>query len=253
MATGFLPAHADPDLANEVEAAMASIPVDFGGGASIFKGTLMGALIVAEGMRTIVEIGVHRGRSLVALGVAARRVSGARVWGVDPYALTAYPDPSMGGSGPAGVADWLRDHDFEAAHRDAREAIGRLGLGEVCELLRETGADAAPRFSPESIDLLHVDGNHSEEAVRADLELYLPRVRPGGVVVIDDISWASVRGAAEPLTAGARILFELIDLENRAGLDVGNDFRVCRLPGEPPPPAPVKRRRRWALRGRRPR
>ncbi len=46
----------------------------------------------------------------------------------------------------------------------------------------------------------------------------------------DDISWRSVRSATEQALAGCPILFELVDLENRAGLDVGNDFRVYRLP-----------------------
>jgi len=209
---------------------MSSIEVDFAGGASIFKGVLMGSLIFTERMRTIVEIGVHRGRSLVALGAAARATPDAHAWGIDPYSLAAYPDPTMGGAGPDGVDEYLLDvHDFQAAHLDAVAAIERCGLGEACSLLVRSAADAAPLL-PRPVDFLHVDGNHSEEAVRSDLEIYLPLMRPGGVVVIDDISWASVRAAAESALAGAEIIFELVDLENRAGLDQANDFRVYRLP-----------------------
>ena len=120
--------------------------------------------------------------------------------------------------------------DFESARRDALQAIAAHGLDGSCTLLHETAADAAPRFAPASIDLLHVDGNHSEASVRDDLQRYLPLVRPGGVVVVDDISWSSVRRAAEPLLDGAEIVFELVDKENRAGLDLPNDFRVYRLP-----------------------
>jgi len=222
------PAAGSP-LGAEIAAVVATVPIDFGGGSSVFKGVLRGSLIAAEGLRTAVEIGVHRGRSLVALGVAERAIGG-RAWGIDPYALTAYPDLTMGGAGPAGVDDWLRQHDFDAAHRDATRAIAGNGLEDSCTLLREPAAQAASRFAPHTIELLHVDGNHSEEWVRDDLQRYLPLVRPGGIVVVDDISWRSVRRAAEPLLADAEIVFELVDKENRAGLDFGNDFRVYRLP-----------------------
>jgi predicted O-methyltransferase YrrM len=221
----------DPTLAGAIQAAMETIAVDFAGGASVFKGVLMGSLVVTERLRTVVEIGVHRGRSLVALGVAARSTPGAHAWGIDPYSLAAYPDPTMGGAGPEGVDEYLLQvHDFEAARADATGAIDRLGLGGACSLLVRTAADAAPAL-PRPVDFLHVDGNHSEEAVRSDLAVYLPLMRPGGVVVIDDISWSSVRAAAEPALAGCEIVFELVDLENRAGLDQANDFRVYRLPG----------------------
>jgi len=37
------------------------------------------------------------------------------------------------------------------------------------------------------VDLLFVDGDHSEEGVRRDYELYSPLVRRGGLVVFHDI------------------------------------------------------------------
>ena len=230
LAVGIDPlgAYAGTALGTEIAAAVATVPVDFGGGSSVFKGVLMGSLIASEGLRTAVEIGVHRGRSLVALAVAERAVGG-HAWGIDPYALTAYPDPTMGGAGPAGVrrlAARCTTSRRRSATRGRRSP--RNGLDGCCTLLQGTAAEAAPRFAPASIDLLHVDGNHSEASVRDDLQRYLPLVRPGGIVVVDDISWRSVRRAAEPLLDGAEIVFELVDKENRAGLDLRQ--RLPRLP-----------------------
>jgi len=44
-------------------------------------------------------------------------------------------------------------------------------------------------------DLLHIDGDHSEAAVRADWADYSPLVRPGGLVVFHDISDGGPIGA----------------------------------------------------------
>jgi methyltransferase family protein len=220
---------ADNPLAAAIATAVSAVPVDYGGGSSIFKGTLMASFIVGEELRTAVEIGVHRGRSFVALGLAERAIGG-HAWGVDPYTDTAYPDPTLGGVAPEGFDDWLDRREFDAARDDALRAIAANGLEASCTMLRQTSADAASRFAPASIDLLHVDGNHSEASVRDDLQHYLPLLRPGAILVLDDISWRSVRRAAEPLLEEAEIVFELVDTANRAGLDLPNDFRVYRLP-----------------------
>ena len=53
-------------------------------------------------------------------------------------------------------------------------------------LLRMTFNDAATYFGDESIDLLHIDGLHTTEAVRHDFETWLPKLAPGAVVIFHD-------------------------------------------------------------------
>ena len=55
-------------------------------------------------------------------------------------------------------------------------------------LLRSTFDEALPRFADESIDLLHLDGHHTEEAVWHDLESWLPKLRPGGILLMHDVT-----------------------------------------------------------------
>jgi predicted O-methyltransferase YrrM len=42
-------------------------------------------------------------------------------------------------------------------------------------------------------DLVHIDGNHDTEVVTKDVELYLPRLNRKGFIILDDISWDSVK------------------------------------------------------------
>ena len=47
--------------------------------------------------------------------------------------------------------------------------------------------DAASYFADESIDLLHIDGLHTYEAIRHDFEKWLPKLAPGAVVMFRSI------------------------------------------------------------------
>ncbi len=42
-------------------------------------------------------------------------------------------------------------------------------------------------FGNESIDVLHIDGDHSYDAVSRDYQIYSPLVRTGGVIILHDI------------------------------------------------------------------
>lgn len=43
---------------------------------------------------------------------------------------------------------------------------------------------------PQDIDMLFVDGNHTYEGVKKDIDLYFPKIKTGGIIAMHDIGWA---------------------------------------------------------------
>ena len=66
----------------------------------------------------------------------------------------------------------------------ARRTVARCDRGSV-EWMRATSRDAATRWRGE-IDLLFIDGDHSEPGVREDWELWSPLVKVGAHVALHD-------------------------------------------------------------------
>lgn len=89
------------------------------------------------------------------------------------------------------VDTWLGDdhagHYGEDVFREV-DRINRENYSSFSRLLRMRFDDAVHYFSDGSIGILHIDGLHSYEAVRNDFELWLPKVKDGGIILFHDIN-----------------------------------------------------------------
>lgn len=54
------------------------------------------------------------------------------------------------------------------------------------KLVKKTSADAAADFKDESVDFILLDGDHSYEGIKADLNAYYPKLKKGGHMFIHD-------------------------------------------------------------------
>jgi hypothetical protein len=54
-------------------------------------------------------------------------------------------------------------------------------------LLKMSFAEALKYFKNQTIDLLHIDGFHSYEAIKKDFETWIPKVSPNGIILLHDI------------------------------------------------------------------
>jgi hypothetical protein len=89
------------------------------------------------------------------------------------------------------VDTWLGDRHTGAYGEEVFESVRRSNerhYAGFSRLLRMTFDEAAPLFTPDSVDLLHIDGLHEYAAVRHDFETWFPKVRPGGIVLLHDIA-----------------------------------------------------------------
>ena len=71
-------------LNKQIESMLTNILPDFGGGCSLFKAKLLAKLIIDNNLKSSIDIGVYRGRSLFPQSFA-HKLTGGVVYGVDPY------------------------------------------------------------------------------------------------------------------------------------------------------------------------
>ena len=85
-----------------------------------------------------------------------------------------------------------------------------FAVAGVAKLFDPAGSEkAAVDFAARNMrfGLIHVDGNHDTAKVLRDVELYFPLLRRGGFLVMDDVSWSSVKPALDVVASKATLLF----------------------------------------------
>ncbi|NNC81493.1 MAG: glycosyltransferase [Acidimicrobiales bacterium] len=120
--------------------------------------------------RRFVELGTHFGASFFAAAQAAKRLD---------FPMEAIAIDSWEGEYHTGGYD-------ESVYESVVRVIDDRGYENVT-LLRMLFDEGAAEFAESSIDLLHIDGLHTYDAVKHDYETWIDAVVPGGLVMFHDI------------------------------------------------------------------
>lgn len=97
---------------------------------------------------------------------------GRKLFSIDPwreFTLADYQDDSN-------ASQQIQDENYQITRRSLAKFGGRS------ELMRMTSAEAAATMADHSLDFVYLDARHDYASVKEDIDLWFPKVKPGGIV-----------------------------------------------------------------------
>lgn len=129
-----------------------------------------------------VEVGVFTGSSLLPVAAALRHLDSGLVFAIDSWSNEeavknlANDDPNKA---------WWSQVDMADAYARFRKCLDEWCLNKFCVTICKP-SEKACRCILADIDFLHLDGDYSEAGALLDVELYLPKVRTGGYILLSN-------------------------------------------------------------------
>jgi len=165
----------------------------------------MAEKIIEIKAKVSVDIGVFAGRSTTAMGFAARELLDSIVYGIDPWHPVIAEESD---DNKDGVDWWKEKANLEGMHNQAVYSIFNHRLEKWVVLIQSKSEYVHQLFT--TIDVLNIDGAHGEIASCRDVTLYMPKVKSGGYIFMDDTDWVSTQKAL-------RMIEEQCELINDTG------------------------------------
>lgn len=205
----------DKVLSDTIRKIHSKLPQDFGGGCSHEKAFLMSLIIKEFKLKKTADIGVYRGRSFFPQAIAHQLYSDGVVYGIDPYSnedAVQKDRPDLQNE----LDKFVSLTDFQKLYDDVSKIIIDNNYQNNCKLIRKKSSDAVIEFKNNStkFGLVHIDGNHDTKFVMEDINNYFPLLAEKSFIVLDDISWDSVKPAYSSLKNELIFIDEFIDSTN---------------------------------------
>lgn len=118
---------------------------------------------------TIVELGTHYGVSFFSFCEAAEKYSpNTYIYAIDTWQ----------GDKQAG---YYEESVYDKVHKNMKQYHSQRS-----SMLRCTFEEAASRFGDKSIDIIHIDGLHTYEAVKNDFNIWKNKLKKDGTIIFHD-------------------------------------------------------------------
>jgi predicted O-methyltransferase YrrM len=183
------------------------------GWCSLQKALWLAELVSNSNATKICEIGVYGGRSLLPMAIAARRHPDAVAYAVEPWSNSV----AVACATDEVNDQWWSRVDLKAIKDRFLSAVMACGLTGIVKIVELSSNEARMAFlaNPDNrFDVLHIDGSHAEAQALADVVDWLPLVAPGGIIVLDDIDWDTVKMARDHLRAACIVVEEVRESED---------------------------------------
>lgn len=130
-----------------------------------------------------VEVGACTGSSVLPVAATLCYLNSGTVFAIDAWSNEeairnlADSDPNKA---------WWSEIDMTAAHNSFKKLIIEWSLQKFCIEVHKPSEQAINDI-PDQIDFLHLDGDYSEIGALRDVELYLPKVKSGGYILLSNL------------------------------------------------------------------
>jgi hypothetical protein len=156
---------------------------------STSQDTVLIDLARQHGWQRGAEIGVLKGKTLFAMLDA---VPGLAMYGVDQWRQVPLRSDEN--------AETYADFDMGALR--ARVTLKAAGYRGRCIILHGDSVAMARAVPARALDFVFIDGDHTEGGLERDIRAWVPKVRPGGMLLGHDVHWNSVRRVIDRLCPG---------------------------------------------------
>lgn len=129
-----------------------------------------------------VEIGAFSGSSVLPVAATLKQLNRGKIYAIDAWSNRvtvknlAEDDPNK---------LWWSKINMRSVRNIFNQMIETWGLSNVCTPIRKPSEKAIHQLS--AIDFLHLDGDYSAIGSMQDVELYLPKVKSGGYILLSNL------------------------------------------------------------------
>ena len=137
----------------------------------------------------VLEVGSFQGKSTFFLGTAVKYSQNGKLIAVDHF---------KGNKGKEAEYK-VKKTNLSDLEDNFKNNIRLAKLDSTVKLINSPNDVAVNSVEDLSLRMLFIDGDHTAQGVRKDIQLFLPKVKPGGIVVFDDYDSVHFEGLVKEL------------------------------------------------------
>lgn len=184
------------------------------------KATMLMDLIFTIKPEVCLEVGAFTGSSVLPVGVTLKYINKGTLFAIDAWS-NAEVTKNLEDNDPN--KSWWSTVNMKEVRKLFDSTMRSWSLSSIVRAIEANSEQAAPLVR--NIDFLHLDGDYSEKGSLKDLDLYLPKVKSGGYILVSN--FLVTINNEQPKVNCFPILFDACDMV--AEIDGGNAILFKKL------------------------